>query len=51
VRERARVGGAVKLGLLATAIARSALDPRLRVRPDGHDAALHAPLRRVGLEP
>lgn len=51
VSARARVGAVAKLGLLATAVARAALDPRLRARPDGHDAALHAPLRRVGLEP
>lgn len=49
VTERARVGGVTKLGLLASALARSTLDPRLRAQPHDHDAALHAPLRRAGL--
>ena len=51
VSARARVGGAAKLGLLALAAARCAVDPRLRTQPSGHDATLHAPLRRVGLRP
>jgi len=49
VSARARVGGVAKLALLASAVARSALDPRLRAAPDAHDAALHAPLHRAGL--
>jgi len=51
ITARARVGGPAKIALLGTAVARCALDPRLRTRPTGHDAALHAPLRRAGLEP
>lgn len=51
VSARARVGTAAKAGLLATAVARCALDPRLHSAPEHHDATLHAPLRRVGLEP
>ncbi|MEW6272493.1 MAG: phytoene/squalene synthase family protein [Thermodesulfobacteriota bacterium] len=52
VTQRARVGGPAKLGLLATAALRCALDPRLRTPSvDAHDAALHAALHRVGLRP
>lgn len=51
VTSRARVGGAAKAALIAGALVRCAVDPRLRARPDGHDARLHAPLRRAGVEP
>jgi phytoene synthase len=51
VTARARVPAPAKLVLLGTAALRCALDPRLRGRPGPHDAALHAPLRRAGLEP
>jgi phytoene synthase len=51
ITTRARVGAPAKLALLGSAIARCALDPSLRTPPAGHDAALHATLRRAGLEP
>jgi phytoene synthase len=51
VTERARVGAPAKLALLGAAVARCALDPRLWTQPNEHDAALHAPLHRVGLRP
>jgi phytoene synthase len=52
VTSRARVGGAGKVGLIALASARCAFDPTLRSRrprPDPSD--LHAPLRRLGVQP
>ena len=50
VTERARVGGAEKVALITAALARCALDPRLRrwgSRPDLD--LLQAPLRRTGV--
>lgn len=49
VTSRARVGGAAKAALIAAALARCAVDPRLHACRGTHDAALHAPLRRAGL--
>ncbi len=49
VTARARVGGAGMAGLIAAALARCALDPRLRACRDPHDASLHAPLVRAGV--
>ncbi len=52
VTERARVGRTHKAALVALAVARCALDPRLRIgsaRPDIE--MLHARLRRVGIAP
>jgi phytoene synthase len=51
VTARARVGGAAKALLIGSALGRCALDPRLRAQPDRHDARLHEPLRRAGVEP
>jgi phytoene synthase len=50
VSARARVGPARKAGLLAVALVRCALDPRLRNRAARPDAdALSVPLRRAGV--
>ena len=49
VTARARVGGVGKAGLIVTALARCALDPRLRACGAMHDATLHAPLARAGV--
>lgn len=50
VSSRARVGAARKGALMAVALARCVLDPRLRRRSARPDAdALQAPLRRVGV--
>ena len=52
VTGRARIGVAGKVGLMAAALARSLVDPRLGSwcpRPDAEP--LHAPLRRLGVRP
>jgi phytoene synthase len=49
ITSRARVGGAQKAMLVVSALARCAVDPRLRRRPQVHDASLHAPLVRAGV--
>ncbi|MBY0276561.1 phytoene/squalene synthase family protein [Candidatus Binatia bacterium] len=49
VTSRARVGGAAKAALIAAALVRCAVDPRLRACRGAHDTALHAPLERAGL--
>jgi len=52
VTRRARVGGLTKVGLIAVAAARCALDPRLRPGAARSDpSALHAPLQRLGVRP
>lgn len=49
VTARARVAGPAKAALIARALVRCAVDPRLRACRDAHDATLHAPLERVGV--